>query len=221
METTHFSHRPSAVVQTIMTAYSTLLKQAGGHRKGGTGVVSTVARVASLEGPDLAAALQQGGGVPALLVFFSGGTYSVKGTGRGNYLDTLNYMILCISGKSTNVGDRLAEGEVDPDEALEPGVEELQDWAFYLGLRALRTAGLNMSTAVRHSQVFRMKPENYIGSVEFHGQREVDVYDDTLANSLLSLGIVHSPTDPDDLWEADNETPRSEWPPETGGVTTP
>jgi hypothetical protein len=219
METTHFSHRPSDVVQALITGFSVLVKQAGGHRKGGTGVLASLAQVASTEPEDLKAALHRG--IPGLLVFYSGGVYTNRGTHRQKYHDTMNFSILCCAGKSTTVGERLAEGEADPDEAFTPGVEELQDWAFYLGLRALRGQGLNMVTALRHSQVFRIESHAYVGTVDFSAQREVDVWDDTLANSLTSLGIVHSPLDPDDLWEPDNQTPRSEWPPTTdGGVTT-
>lgn len=219
METTHFSHRPSAVVQAMLTAFSALLKKAGGRRKGGSGVLSTVNRTASTEPEDVKSALHAG--IPGLLVFYAGGVFTPRGTHRQKYLDLMNFSVLCVAGKSTTVGERLAEGESDPLLAFEPGVEELQDWAFYLGLRALRDAGLNMVTALRHSQVFSIEPHAYVGTVEFSAQREVDVWDDTLANSLVSLGIVHSPLDPDDLWEPDNQTPRSEWPPTVdGGVTT-
>lgn len=213
METGHFGNTPTTIANAILTGLSVLKLTASG------GCCRSLARVADVTVDELKAGLTAG--VPGILVFCPGGVYLPRGTTHGSFIERFTFSLMCCSGRSTNLVERLSDQELDPDVATDPGVEELQAWACYFAVRAIRgVTGLRKAIPKRFSQVFRLDASRYVGTVEIECEQTVDVWDDTLATLLETLGIVHSPTDPDDLWEADNMTPKSDWPATTdGGVT--
>lgn len=221
MDTSHFYVTPSTIGNAILTQFTTI------KRSGSSGFLATVGRVSSQDAESIKMALAPG--VPALLLFYGGGVFDHGGAGKQRWQNELHFSVLCVSSRSVgdNVLERMTSGDVDTDNVdptdntTMPGVEELQDWAVWLGVRGMRNAAALQPRPGKNSQVFRISPGVFIGSVDLYCRRLIDVYDDALATSLEKLGIVHSPEDPDDLWEVDNVTPKSEWPPTTdGGVVT-
>jgi hypothetical protein len=221
MESGHFGTTPTTLVNAMLTAYQALLISNGGKKAGGagTGCVASVNRIYDETAEGITAGCAPG--VPAILVFLKGGVYESSDTTMQRFEDLLTFRVICVSGALGSLADRLDKGERDSDEAFVPGVEELQDWGVYLGARALNAAGAKQVKLVNHSQAFRLTPERFAGAVTITAKRYLNIYDDALATTFERLGIVHDPTDPADLWEVDNITPKSDWPTTTdGGVAT-
>ncbi len=214
----HFGVTPTQLCTAILNAWSAL------QMSGGVGCVRTIARIRNNDLSAIAAGMTPG--VPALLLFYGGGSSEVAATHGQLERDALTFELICVSGNLSSIGKRQDGGDRDPDTASDVGVEQLQDWARYFALRALYTAGGRSCRTVRFTQAFRIGPEHFVGSVTLACEREVDIYDDATANYLLSLGICHDPTegyDDPDLWFSGSPpvTPVSDWKPPgvDGGVT--
>jgi hypothetical protein len=215
----HFGVTPTQICTAILNALGTLLIDG----QQGTGCVRTVRRLRDDTKEALKAAMTAG--APAILLFYEGGVSDQVDTTGLREEDLLTFKILCVSGALTNIADRQDKGQRDPDLAVRPGVEELQDWSRYLALRAMSSLNVTRPRTTRFTQAFQITPEHFVAAVLLTCSRWVDIYDDATANSLQSLGIVHDPTngyDPetDEWFESDNETPISDWPPPgvDGGV---
>jgi hypothetical protein len=219
VDTSHFGKTPTELASAILTGLSALQLDAG------SGCVRTIGRLRSTDAEALAAALHPG--VPAILLYYSGGTSKMASTHGQIETDDLVFELFCVSGSlSAAPVNRQDTSQRNADLAVLPGVEQLQDWTRYFGLRALSAAGGCCCRTVRFGQAHRIDPEHWIASVTLACEREVDIYDDATANYLLSLGICHDPTegyDDPDLWftGAPPETPVSDWQPPgvDGGVT--
>lgn len=204
----HYGATPNAIVEAVLTGLSVFKLQAG------SGCVRTIKRLANdkydLEAIDGVLTA----GLPAWLVSYLGGVFEAAGCGQ-RYLLRMAFGVVCAAGRHSAIGDRLA------GDASDPGVEDLLDWATYYAMRAVNGVnGVQRARPLRHRWL-RFEPTKYVAAFEFDATRMVDIYDDAPETILESLGIVHDPLDPEELWEADNLTPKSEMPPTTdGGVTT-
>jgi len=211
----HHGTLPSTICDNVLAALRTaLLFQDGGAGGGGTGTVKTIARIEAGAEDMVNRALTPG--LPAILIYWSGASGKTDGTGGRTFSDEIQFMVFCASGFARSREERL-QGESDY-----PGIEELLYAARYLTLRAIAsTAGVS---AMRPGEVVpaqEIRGGMYLGSFEVTCRQRYDIWDDEeLGNALETLGIVHEPTDPDDLFEGDNITPKSDMPATTaGGVT--
>jgi len=205
MKAVHFGVTPGTITDAIVSALETLTP------------VKTVKRIQDDDEATLKRAIATGAGGPMLLVFYGGGVYALDSAGEQSYDDTLAYTVFAVAGRSSAPADRWTGGEHDSDLATDPGVEELQDWALYLSIRAAEVTGATQVIALRHTQAVQMEPGRWIGQVEFTARRGVDLYDDAVTTTLVTLGLVKNPSDPPDLFEGDNVTPKSDEPPDTAG----
>ena len=219
MDASHYGTTPKTFCDAILSAMSAFQMVDGGQGGGGSGCVKTIARIKDKSKEAIAAALASG--VPAILLFYAGGKYESVTTMQQQWDDALTFTLYSISGTITNIDKRMDAGDRDIDTAINPGVEELQDWSLYYAARALRTNGAKKIIPLTHTQPYLIAPETFIAEVTLQASRYIDIYDDALATSLTTLGLVHDPSDVDDLFEADNTTPKSDEPPSTaGGVYT-
>jgi len=226
LEAAHFGSTPTTGVNLILTALSSLKMVNGGAGAGGSGCVRTIARYAEVGYDAAAIDLLSRPGLPALLVTCFGGAFKPMSAGGQKFEQTLKFAVLCCAGRFSNVSDRLA-GETP---TVDPGVEDLLDWATYYGCRGLAgTADDVDGKPVRpfknvhpttHRWI-RVEPEKFIASVEIEATRYLDYFDDTPTAVLEKLGIVHNPLDYDQLFLVDNTTPNTDAPATVrGGVVT-
>jgi hypothetical protein len=219
MDADHFSPTPRALSDAVLDALSAL------KTSGDSGCVKTVGRLVDTTAEAIQKALLEG--TPAVLLHYQGFQTSPGDSSGLVETDAMTWQILCISSNYGSRDLRLDDkSSRDPDAALVPGVEQLQDWSRYLALRALHDAGATICRTVSGTQAHRIGPTNYIAQVTLRCDREIDFLDDDGANLLAELGIVHDPTngysDSAQWFEGDNETPISDWPPPgvDGGVAT-
>lgn len=214
----HFGATPSAVCQAVLTALSQFQFADGGAGvDGGSGCVKTIKRIAGDELKPENIDRHLTSGMPALLVAHLLGKFGAGRTNRKLFDQTIRLAIVCCAGRFSSQADRLAGGVTA---TVNPGVEDLLDWATYFALRALeQLSGCREQQPV--DQVWlRLEPGKYIARVDIECKRTFDAWDDAPASTLQTLGIVHDPIDLDDLWAEDNETPKSELPSAlAGGVT--
>jgi len=188
------------------------------------GCIRTIGRLADTKPASFQAALK--GGAPAILIYYGGWVTTGQDATGQLETDKLTFQLFCVAPQPTTVALRQAGDDPDSETATMPGVEDMQDWARWLTIRALRTAGARQIRTRKGSQAFRVTPEAFVGTVTITCEREVDSYDDDSATLLLQIGIVHDPTNgygAAAAWfEGDNTTPISDWPPPgtDGGVAT-
>lgn len=205
MKAVHFGITPGVITSAIVTALKTLTP------------VKSVERIENDDEESIKRGLTRTKGAPALLLMYGGGTFQGDSTDEQTYDDTLAYTVYCVACRPSTADDRFSGGEYDSDLATDPGVEELQDWALYLAVRAAHAAGARQVLAVRHSQAFELTAGRWMGTVEFTARRRLDLYDDDVSTTLQEIGIVKNPSSPPDLFEVDNTTPKSDEPPDTAG----
>lgn len=207
----HYGPSPASICSDIMTALAVL--------KAPTGKVRTIRRLAGeLHTSEKGAAELRRlltSGTPAYLVAYLGGPFKPRGTHRRVWDHVRRFAVIAINASFQDQADRF---ETAADGT--PGIEEMLDVATRLTMRALLSnAALRGAKPLDHKPL-RHEPEGYVYSAEFECVAAMDGWDDEPATILDTLGIVHSPTNPADLWEADNVTPKSDWPPTAdGGVT--
>ena len=201
----HDAITPTVVVNAIIGGLSSLLFQNGGAGGGGTGCVKTIKRYVG-DGFDLEVIDRMiTAGLPAILVADISGTGSITGTHQQYFEEELRISMLCCAGKYDSQLARMTGGSINP------GVEDLVNWSKYYGLRAMNTAGLKKLRYLGWRWL-RIEPEKYIKVVELAGSSHCDIYDDTVSAVLETLGIVHNPSDYDQLFLGDNMTPKTNEP---------
>jgi len=189
-ETGHWSSTPALIATAILADLETYLG----------GFCPSISRIPSLSNADIGRAIHKG--TPALLVYYGGGSCVQAGTKKSKARHTMTWRVLCLSGNFTGKASRLeGTGEMDMDAATAPGMDELQDFVAYIGLRALK--GVDEISQERVSEFLpseTVKEGAYIGEVVFTCDREIDCYDDAITTLFATLGLVQSPTDYDELW---------------------
>ncbi len=227
MNAGHFTNPPTTGVNAILSALSALQFANGGAGHGGSGCVKTIKRIASDKASDLAAIDSMTvGNLPAMLVAQPGGPFKPFDTTGRLHEQTFRFSVICCAGKYSSFLDRLTSSAPTVD----PGIEDLLDWATYLGCRALAGPGdVRGAVATRiYKKVrpvdhrwLRWETERFVAVAELEGCRFLDYHDDDLLTVLQKIGIVHDPTDPAHLFEADNTTPKTVDPATLrGGVVT-
>lgn len=199
MKAEHFAITTRDVCDAILTGLASLQYQTNPQTLVTTGCVRTIGRVES-DTPD---ALGRGltKGLPGILLYYRGGTYAPRGTNGLKFSDVLDIRLLCCAGNMRSKGERHAEDEIVPTSATSPGVEELQDWAVYFAIRALRgVTGICSAYPKSHTQAHEIEPGRWVGAVDLVVDRTLDCYDDSSAVVLTKLGLVANPVDDDDLW---------------------
>jgi hypothetical protein len=221
----HYGTTPATVAASILTGLAVLKMHNGGYGvPGGSGCVRTVARIESEDPEDIERGLTDG--LPGVLVVFQQGTFEESDTGKQVFDELLQFRILVAVGATRDAVERMTGGEVNHAVAKFPGIEDMQDWAIYFGCRAARQTGIRMVKPVRRLQnkTIGLPKGTYVcmGAVDIQMQRQIDIYDDATGHTLLKLGIVHSPSDYAHLFNVDNVTPKSSFPPPgvDGGVNT-
>lgn len=208
----HFGASPGAVTAAIVTALDTALKMAdGGADQGGTGLVRVIKDIPSVSSER---SIEQSltGGTPALLVSYEGGPFVKARANKKTFDQVMGFNVICIASQQDSVSLRLAN-----DPTVKAGVLDLLDLATYYTLRALTAfSGLRGEKALAHQWVYA-GPEKYVATATFEATRSFDAWEDDPSTEVESFGIVWDPTDYDDLWEADNTTPKSDWPPTSSG----
>lgn len=209
----HFGVTPSTAIAAILSALSVLKLHGGGAGvAGGSGCVKTIRRYAqdkySVEEIDRVIA----GGLPAMLVACTGGPGDVPTADGGEQPQRLRFAVICAAGRMSSVDDRISNATP----SVNPGVEDLLDLATYFGLRAIHGAGLRCVRLLDHKWL-RIEADKYIAVAELEGTRRFDLWDDEPVTTMLSLGLVHDPIDPEELFLEDNETPNTDAPPTLGG----
>jgi hypothetical protein len=215
MTTTHFGITPTTGCTAILSGLSSLLMANGGAGAGGSGCVRTIKRYAE-KGYELEAIDRlTTSGLPALLVACMGGPFKPFEVNNQNHEQLLKFAIVVAAGRYSSQSDRMAGAAPTVD----PGAEDLLDWATYYGCRALHTAGFKKVRPTQHLWL-RFEPEKYLAVTELEATRMLDIYSDDPATVLETLGIVHNPTSYTHLFEVDNTTPKTTAPATVrGGVT--
>ncbi len=205
----HIGASPSEIVDEILSALSVFQKAPT------SGSVRTITRYPGEDFDPSTVSHQLWKGLPALLVAYGGGTF-VADSGMRKYQQTMSFSVICMAGSMRSQGDRLAGGTP----LVAPGVEDMVDWVVYYVARALNAMeGIGCVAPVAQRWILR-QVGMYAMEVEMTCKRTFDIYDEDTPGILATLGIVHEPTDLGDLWEVDNVTPKSDYPPTTdGGVT--
>lgn len=206
----HLGIQPATIASAILTALSAFKRTDEG------GIVNTLKLYAGNEfNPELVDR-QMTAGAPGWLVAVLGGEFIPEGASGKRFRQTVHVHIVCAAGTYLGLTSRLQ----DQAETLTvPGVEDLLDLATYYGTRALDSLAVSQPRPVRHTWL-RVEPGKYLAVAELECIRRLDLWEDDPTTILESLGIVHDPLDPNDPWESDNLTPKSEWPPTVdGGVT--
>lgn len=204
----HFGTAPAAVRNAVLDALEVFRAGAG------TGVLRTLKAYAGARDDVDAIDLHVAGGLPAILVGYSGGAWASKSTSRRLWQPMMGFSIICVSGAMGSRERRLTNAEG----GTQMGIEDLLDLATYYGLRTvIGLAGLAGPDTVAHV-LLRWEPGRYVASVDFTVRREFDLYDDASGDTFEALGIVQSPTDTADLWTDVAETvANSDLPAEMGG----
>ncbi len=217
-EAAHFPLTPTQGVNAIIDelALRLAMRDGGAGVEGGAGCVRTIKRYAD-QNYDLASIdnLTQSG-LPAMLVACMGGPFRPFDTVSGwNFEHALKFAIICAAGRFSSQKDRISGDEP----TIDPGAEELLDWATYFGVRALYAARFKKIRPISHLWL-RIEPERYVAVAELEAVRLIDCYDDGPYVFLERIGLVHNPSNPERLFRADNETPNTDAPPTAnGGVT--
>ena len=202
----HFGQTPTTVCNAVISALS-IFKMANG-----VGPVKTIKRLVTAD--DEAMDRQLALGLPAFLVVHLAGEFK-KGRASGQAWDQECVVsIFCCAGSFESQSDRL-EGGVSA--LTDPGVENLVDWATYYGVQGIAALEKIRSVRPLNQRWHKFEPGKYIMTVDIAYTRTLDAWMDDPTTLFESLGIIHDPIDPDDLWEVDNETPKSEWPPTVDG----
>ncbi len=206
----HWSSTPrlacNAIIEALQTNMSTIAK--------------SVKRIASDSNLQLIK-LGLHAGTPGVLLYYGGGPLGEANTMQQQHGHTMNFRLLCCSSNFESRELRQSgAGEMDIDEATTPGVEELQDWAYRIALRALDNVdGVCMVRAIRMNPATFVEKGLYIGTVDLTAHREIDIYDDAGTATFEALGFVFNPNDADNIWAnpPTDTTPDSEWPGYLGG----
>lgn len=214
MQATHFPTTPGQISTAILQALDTLRRTQSG------GCVNTVRRVPGEDVKTLAELCQAG--LPAVLLYYGGGSFAAGSTDGQNISDTMKFRIFCAAGRPRSFEDRWDAGQRASGSATNPGVEELVDWSLYLATRAARDAGGRRVRPGKHEPAHLIEPGLWISFVDLEVDRRLDIYDDTGngVGTLRALGIVHNPSEEPPqghLFDTDNETPLSDEPPATAG----
>jgi hypothetical protein len=144
------------------------------------------------------------GGIPAVLIHYAGGTFEVEATSGARLVRHQFIDVYCFAGDY-----RSSEHRYEGKHAADPAIENITAWCVYRMGRAL----LDLKH-FRNARPVDEKPfvagSNAVGYVlRFAGSTSLDLYDDAIALKLESLGICHSPTDANILFESNNVTPKS------------
>ena len=200
----HFSAQPTDVVDAIIALLDDF------------SCVKTVKRISGddFSADEIDAKLTSG--VPAFLVGHKGGQFEKRGSNSRRFDQIPVVTILCISSYQSSLIDRLAS----ETPTVNPGVEDLLDWATYYGVRAIEgVSGAHAPKPLAHRWV-SVEPHRYVAAVDIQYVRRIDCWDDDPSTTLQNLGIVRDPTDEDELFDpTDNVTPQSDNPDDfAGGV---
>lgn len=233
MNNGHFYTPPTVGCNAILDALEPLRFANGGVGvPGGTGCVKAIKRLAAERHDDLAAIDNMTvGNLPAMLVICDGGPFKPFDTSFRLHEHVLQFGVICCANRYSSYLDRIA-GEPDPAvmggpvggshdasylATQSPGIEDLLDWATYLGCRAL--AG--EPDARRYKKVkplthrwLRFEPERYVAVALIEAVRFFDYEDDEPEVFLETVGLVHNPVkaheaDPGNLFLGDNTTPNT------------
>jgi hypothetical protein len=210
----HYGVTPASVVTALVAGLSALKRIAGPPP---SGCLRTLQRYAGdrydLEAIDLRLAA----GTPAMLVAYLGGPIEPGATDGRLFYHRMKFSVICAAGSYASAEERLAGGSP----ATDPGVEDLLDWASYYACRAaMAVSGLTRVKPTDHKWL-RIAPTKFLAAAELEATRQLDLWDDDgLGEELERIGLVHSPLDPEELFEDDNLTPKQEEPLVGGGVAT-
>jgi hypothetical protein len=219
VDTDHWGVLPSTVADAMVSAMEILLYT----EASGQGCVRQVARIegATEEQIKRACAL----GTPALFVLYAGTKYSVVNVDQAKFRGDMAFRILaCATSWLTKVRRLGGDASIDYTAITDPkdvGVEELSEWGSYLALRgASDLAGLSNCRLERAIPGELLDAGLWVGAVDLVVNRHVDVYDDEPTATLESIGLVHSPDDPNALWTdppTDSDPNTSDWGDEVDG----
>lgn len=142
-------------------------------------------------------------GIPAVLVHYAGATYELESTSGGRMVRRMLLDAYCCAGDYRSLQHRYA-GKFKDDAS----VENICAWCAYYMTRALGELKLR-SARVLSEEPQAADANAVIYRLRFAVDQTLDLYDDHIALTLQSLGICHSPTDANTLFETNNVTPRS------------
>jgi len=215
----HFLTTPGAVCDAILGALTAFKHVTVNGTE--TGCLRTLKRYTGDKFDEATLNLHLQQGLPAMLVAGTGGNFLAADANGQKFYQIMKFQIVCIAGKCNSQLARISGGQ---NAATMPGVEDLLDWATYYGCRAMASiTGITKAKPTDHKWI-SLVPEKYIAVAEFEATRIFDTYDDEPITTLEKLGLVHNPTDPDQLWVLDGEGDPTDVPytddPETvrGGV---
>lgn len=175
-------------------------------RKGpSSGSLRTLRRAAGRPSINAVELALTGGGAPAVILFCELGPYEPRLIDGQSWWQNVRLTFCCCCSSYQSVPVRGEDAETLIDEVL------------YRAVRAV--AALDGITRVRPqmAQWMDSSAEHDVLSLSIDATRSVDVYDDTTTlPTITDVGIVQNPTDPTDLFEADNTTPKCDEP-GTGG----
>lgn len=219
-DTDHWSATPRGACLAILAGLSALQFTDGGPGTGGTGCVKSIARIA--HDTDLEQIkLGLHAGLPGILLFYGGGAAPSNTASQRIFQHEMAFRLLCCSDNfESRIKRQSGAGNMDSDTATTPGVDEMQDWAVRLAVRALQNLdGISRPYISRFSPAQIIESGLYIGAVDIVATREVNVYDDATTGTMETIGVCHR-TDGTIVWTdpGADTIPDSTWTYETGGA---
>ena len=195
-----FGHNPGLMCARIVEALQTFQTR---------GLVRTVKRLAGELNDQVAWNRMIAAGLPAFLVVYEGGKFAQQPTTVDGMQFELQivYSVICLAG---SYEDRIVR--LENTDAYQPGLDNLMRWATYHAGRVLiEEKSLSNARPVEYKYL-DYSPERYAGVVVFNAAAAVDIYDHEDGIELESLGIVHTPKNVSQLFNADNTTPNTDDP---------
>lgn len=148
------------------------------------------------------------GGLPALLVGYSGGTFSQTVDTAGYAFEQAgNFHVAVLTDTLRSRSERLAGIS-----AYGQGLWSLLRWvALYAG-RALNEVHFVRGVRPVREEILSYGPEYFAGAVHFEATWCMDLYPDAdqIIGRLERIGIVHTPKDLQNLFLGDNLTPNTD-----------
>jgi len=197
-----FGLSPLFCIDRMLAALDTAKVSAGGFLR-------TVALLTSDPNDIEALGHQLQDGLPAVLVGYTGGPYSGGLTTAMVMEQQLRLVAVCVADNLRSRTDRLGGRSI-----YRPGLLNLMRWAAFKCGRALNRIKRGRRGGPTEESFIAYGAETFVGVVNFSVTAAFDLYDDDgdLTGKLERLGIVHTPSDLEQLFESDNETPNTDDP---------
>ena len=153
-------------------------------------------------------------GIPAVLIAYEGGPIRSEGMDGRQMVQRQRYSVVCLAGDHRTRRRRLEGRNI-----WAPGLDNIARWVMHYCGRELMDSDLERVACVEERPL-TFGPGRFACVVSFEGDARLDLYDSigSITAQLDTLGITHTPTDVNNLFNADNITPKTDSPtsPATG-----